>query len=220
MATAPKAAALRKRQAIDKAGKSMLLWVTIASIAVSFLLVASQFLYQEFAYKKQILDAKNKADTTLTQNLENIEELKAAFGPLDAGTNPNVNSKTVLDALPRELDTSAFGTSLQNVIAPRSGVSLDSVEIEDIAIDDESEEGGEVAGADPTPQEIKVSMTVAGNYEQLSNFVRDLELTIRPIKIDIMSITGSDADTRANIEMTTYYQPTKKVQITKEELTR
>lgn len=218
-----KATGLKKRQAIDHAGRTMLLWVVVASVAVSFLLVGAQFLYNQFAYNNRVLGAKNEAAATLEQNLKNIEELKAAFGPLDAGTNPNVSSTKVLSALPSELDTSAFGTSLQKVIAPRSGVTMDSVEISEASSASSFEEGVS-AGGEATdkslPQEIKIDLSVVGSYEQLSSFIRDLELTIRPIKINIMNITGSDTNTRASIEMTTYYQPSKTVTIVKKELPR
>ena len=70
------------------------------------------------------------------------------------------------------------------------------------------------------PQEIKATLTVAGSYDQLSKFIVDLERTIRPIKITTMNLSGSDTSTRAIIEMTTYYQPAKTVNITEKELRR
>lgn len=218
----PKATGLKKRQAIDHASRTMLMWIVIASVAVSFLLVGAQFLYQQFVYNARVLSVKGEAADTLADNLENIEELKKAFGPLDAGTNPHVNSTTVLDALPRELDTSAFGTSLQQVIAPRSGVTLDTVQFSDgaseVSLADEEDEDSEVLDPEATPREIGVALTVVGNYEQIAAFVRDLQISIRPIKINNMTITGSDANTRAAINLTTYYQPTKGVVIVEEEL--
>lgn len=218
-----KVTGLKKRQAIDNASRTMLLWVIVASIAISFFLVAAQFLYSQFAYNSRVYSAKSDASATLADNLENIKELKEAFGPLDAGTNRYVNSTKVLNALPRELDTSAFGTSLQQVIAPKSGVTLDSVEITEGATQSgglESIESDSSAVADPTPEEIQVAVTVVGNYDQIAAFIRDMELTIRPIKIRTMNVTGSDANTRASIEMTTYYQQSKGVVIETEKLKR
>lgn len=220
---APKATGLKKRQAIDKASRTMLLWIIAASVGVSFFLVGAQFLYSQFMYNNAVYAKKTEAVSTLDQNLVNIGELKNAFGPLDAGTNPYVNSTKVLNALPRELDTSAFGSSLQQVIAPRSGVTLDSVDIQGAEESAESLDGEDAAtttSADPTPQEIKVTVTVVGSYDQLTAFIRDLELTIRPVKINTMSVTGSDANTRATLELTTYYQPSKGVIIEEEELAR
>lgn len=218
---APKVTGLKKRQAIDKASRTMLLWIIAASVGVSFFLVGAQFLYSQFVYNNKVYAAKSEAASTLDQNLVNIEELKNAFGPLDAGTNPNVSSTKVLNALPRELDTSAFGSSLQQAITPRSGVTLDAVDIQ--GADDASEESegtGEAVEADPTPKEIKLTATVVGSYDQLTEFIRDLEITIRPIKINTLSVTGSDSNTRATLELTTYYQPSKGVVIEEEEVSR
>ncbi len=213
MAPTSRATGLRKRQAIHSASRTMFVWVAVASIAVSFLLVGAQFLYTQFMFNNKVLAAKDKAARTLSEDKENIEKLKENFGPLDAGTNKNVSSAKVLSALPSELDTSAFGTSLQQIIAPRSGVTLEAVTI------NQNQEGDDTQSSpSATPQEIPVSVTVSGQYDQISEFIKDLELTIRPIKIRTVNVTGSDSNTRAAIEMTTYYQPAKKVELKKQEV--
>lgn len=215
---------VRKRQAINKASKTMLIWVGAASVAVSFLLVASQYIYGQFVYNNKVISAKDKAINQLNENLKNIETLKSAFGPLDAGTNPYVNSTKILAALPRELDTSAFGSSLQKVIGPRSGITLESVKIEESDASLIANDIGSQAALDVNavvePQEIKATLTVAGSYEQLSKFIKDVEATIRPIRLATMNVSGSDTNTRAIIEMTTFYQPTKGVKIVTEDLRR
>lgn len=219
MAQASKTNGMRKRQAIDKASQTMLLWVMAASVTVSFLLVGAQFFYGQFAYNNRVLGAKNEAVATLEQNLENVEELKKNFGPIEAGTNPYVSPDSILSALPNERDTSVFGTSLQQVFATRSGVQLNSVEIGgngDESLEDSSSE----SAADPTPQEIGATVVVTGSYEQVASFIRDLERSIRPIRIDSLDLSGTDTSIRATLEITTYYQPTKRVVIVEEELPR
>lgn len=213
MAPINRATGLRKRQAIHSASRTMFVWVAVASIAVSFLLVGAQFLYSQFMFNNKVLSAKDKAARTLAEDKDNVEKLKENFGPLDAGTNKNVNSAKVLSALPSELDTSAFGTSLQQIIAPRSGVTLESVAI------NQNQAGVDIqVSSEPTPQEIAVSVTVSGQYDQIGEFVKDLELTIRPIKVRTISVTGSDSNTRAALEIITYYQPAKKVELRKQEI--
>ncbi|HEX6462370.1 MAG TPA: type 4a pilus biogenesis protein PilO [Candidatus Saccharimonadales bacterium] len=204
---------LKKRQAISSANRTMFAWVAIASIAISILLVAAQFLYKQFLYNNNVYSAKSKAATTLATNQENIVKLKEAFGPLDAGTDKNVSSTKVLNALPREKDTSAFGTSIQQIIAPLSGVTLESVSIESQSESAEAVADGSTGGG---PQPINASVTVSGSYEQILAFVRDLERVIRPITINTMNVTGSDTNTRLALELTTYWQPAKGVEIKKE----
>ncbi len=205
-----RATGLKKRQAISSANRTMFAWVAIASIAISILLVAAQFLYKQFLYNNNVYSAKSKAASTLAENQNNIVKLKEAFGPLDAGTDKNVSSTKILNALPREKDTSAFGTSIQQVITPLSGVTLESVSIESQAEDVEPSD--EASG----PQPINASITVSGSYEQVLAFVRDLERVIRPITINTMNVTGSDKNTRLALDITAYWQPAKGVEIKKE----
>jgi hypothetical protein len=40
-----KATGLKKRQAISSANRTMFIWVAVASVAISILLVAAQFFY-------------------------------------------------------------------------------------------------------------------------------------------------------------------------------
>lgn len=224
MAPTPKITGLRKRQAIDKAAQSMLLWVVAASLMVSILIVSSQFFYSQFMYNNKVIGAKNKAAGTLADNVENIEELKESFKPLEAGAIPNVNPDKVLSALPAELATSAFGTSLEKVFAPQSGVTLTSVQIQA-----SSNEGGDLLADSlvtsdsseasvPTP--ISATIVAAGSYEQIATFVKNLERSIRPIQVDTFDIRGTSTNLQATIELTTYYQPAKKFTIVEEELKR
>ncbi|MBL8160037.1 hypothetical protein JNJ66_06300 [Candidatus Saccharibacteria bacterium] len=213
-----KTTGLRKRQEISSANRTMLLWIVAASVAVSFLLVASQFLIQRFNYNAKVLGIKNKAVSQLDENLKNIETLKKEFTTLDHG-NKNVNSRKVLNALPSELDPSAFGTSIQQAVAPKSGVTLETVSIDRTALNTEGlepVEGEEPVALTPTPQELRATVAVSGNYDQVANFVKDMELVIRPIKFNKVNLSGSDSNTRATIELTTYYQPKKTVEVKKE----
>lgn len=222
--SAPKIGGLKKRQAIDKASQTMLLWVIAAAVTVSILVVGAQFFYSQFTYNNKVIGAKNQAAATLEQNLINIEELKKNFAPLEKGVNPNVDPGKILSALPPELDTSDFGTSLQQVFALEAGVTLVSAQIDSSGGSDEGSLTGEFTGSSsPTesvPQNLGATIVVSGNYEQIAGFMESLERSIRPITIDTMNLSGTSGSLRATIELTTYYQPEKTFTITKEELPR
>lgn len=224
MASMPKISGMKKRQAINKASQSMLLWIVAASVTVSILLVGAQFFYQQFTYQNKVLGAKREAASTLAQNLVNIEELKKNFAPIESGAIPNVDTGKILSALPAEFDTSGFGTSLEQVFAPQSGVTLSSVEIDssaasdDSLISDSASSGGN--RQDPTPQPITATVVASGGYQQISDFVANLERSIRPITINTLDVSGTSTNLRATIELTTYYQPTKEFVIIEEGLPR
>src|SRR5690242_7648764 len=67
---------LKKRQQIENAGKSMFMWVAIASVAVSICVVTVQFLFQQWSYNNRVLTAKYKAADTLKDNISNAKKLQ------------------------------------------------------------------------------------------------------------------------------------------------
>lgn len=211
---------VKKRQQIELAGRTMFLWVAIAAVAVSFCFATGQYLFSKWQFNNKIIDAKYKATTTLTNNLSNAEELRKNIDGLVASleldsvkTNKDdPNTKSVLDALPTSFDPAALATSLQQVILGRSGVSVESIVVP-------TQTAGEnIETTDPTPQEMKFSVVVSAPYDKVVNLVRDMERTIRPIKINSVSMNGSDQSLRVTIDATTYYQPSRSVELKKEAL--
>ncbi|HWZ65533.1 MAG TPA: type 4a pilus biogenesis protein PilO [Patescibacteria group bacterium] len=204
---------LKKRQQIEHANRRVFLWVAIASVALSFLLVLTQFFYQKWAYNNRVIDAKTKTSNTLTQNLSNATALRqninALVGNQDLAsvkTNPaDSNLKIVLDALPSRLDTTALATSLQ-AITSLSGVAIENIDVPGSPSQDASQTSS-------SPIEQKFSIVVTGTYDKIRGMVVDLERSIRPIKITNLQLTGSDTSLRAAIDGVTYYQASKTVTI-------
>ncbi len=204
---------LKKRQQIELAGRNMFIWVVVAAVAVSFCVATGQYLFSKWQYNNKVLSAKFKASDTLTQNITNAKQLKQEVDSLVANANlalvktdPNdSNLKSILDALPTAQDSAALATSLQQVILGRSGVTIESITVP--PEDDQAAEGATEA----KPQEIRFSFVVSGTYAKVEAMIKDLERTIRPIKITGITLNGTDANLRAGIEATTYYQPSKTV---------
>lgn len=214
---------LKKRQQIEGAGKAMFLWVAIAAVALSICVATGQYLFTKWDYNNRVLSAKYQAAQTLTNNLANAEDLKQEIDSLVANqdlasvkTNANdPNTKSILDALPTDLDSAALATSLQQVILSRSGVSIEA-----ISVPPDADTSGQSTDAVTTgAQEIKFSFVVNGTYDKVQALVKDLERTIRPMKIVNMSLTGSDANLRGSFDLVTYFQPAKTVNL-KEEVVR
>ena len=215
---APRLTGLKKRQQIELAGRNMFAWVVVAAVAVSFCLATGQYLFSKWQYNNKVLGAKYTASDTLAQNIVNAKQLKQEVDALVANANlalvktdpADSNLKSVLDALPTVPDTAALATSLQQAILSRSGVTIESITVP-------PETSQPVDGADkPTPQAITFSFVVSGSFSKIQAMVKDLERTIRPIQVTGINLTGTDANLRANIEATTYYQPSKTVNATEE----
>src|SRR6266702_3268205 len=115
---------LKKRQQIENAGRSMFIWVVIASVAVSVCIVTAQFLFQKWTYNNNVLSAKYKAAGQLQKNITNAKQLQDAVNALVSSddlasvkTNQDdPNTKSVLDALPSTFDATALATSFQKAI--------------------------------------------------------------------------------------------------------
>lgn len=220
----PKLTGLSKRRQIDSANKTMFLWVAIAAIVVSFAIVGIQFIYRQFDANNKVLAAKYKASGTLSDNLDNVDALKENVSKLVGNQNLTAsrnqenenNLQVVLDALPTKSDVSAFGGAIQQVIAPQSGVTLES-------LDAPNDEGGvtedgstEATTSDSGAVEQRYSLTVIGSYQSIQSFLQNVEKTIRPVRITTMTVSGTDNTLRASIELVTYYQPEKNVSIKQE----
>lgn len=208
---------LKKRQQIERANRTMFVWVAVASVAVSFLLVMAQFLFQKWDYNNRVLAVKSKAENTLTQNIKNAQTLQdnvnALIGSQDlasAKVDPNdTNTKVVLDALPSVNDTVALATSLQQAILSRSGVTIESINVPGQV----AAPAGAPAEDSSQPIEVKFTIVISGPYDRIRGAVVDMGRSIRPMKITGINLTGSDTAMRAALEGVSYYQPAKTTSI-------
>lgn len=225
---------LKKRQQIENAGKTMFMWVAIASVAVSICVVTVQFLFQQWSYNNRVLSAKYKAVDTLKDNIENAKKLQEEVNGLVSNealasvkTNTSdPNTKSILDALPSKFDATALATSLQQAILSRSGVTIESISVPSdqagAATGTETSAGGAApatdtaATPDAQPQEMKFDIAVSGSYDKIRSMLLDLERTIRPIKVTAISLDGDDTAMTATISAVTYYQPAKSASIKQE----
>lgn len=222
---------LKKRQQIENAGRSMFVWVAIASVAVSICIVTTQFLFQKWTYNNRVLSAKYKAADQLSKNITNAHQLQNAVNALVSNqdlasvkTNTDdPNTKSVLDALPSTFDATAWATSLQKAILSHSGVAIDGISVP--SDQDQTATGASTTttpSSSPasttasTPQQMKFEVTVSGSYDKIRNMMLDLERTIRPIQVTDITLDGNDASMTATIGGVTYYQPSKSANVTQE----
>ncbi len=229
---------LKKRQQIENAGRSMFIWVAIASVAVSICIVTAQFLFQKWTYNNRVLDAKYKAAEQLKKNITNAKQLQDAVNALVSNddlasvkTNTDdPNTQSVLDALPSRFDSTALATSFQQVILKHSGVTVEGISVPSDQDPSASANAGATGGAPTTanptstktpgtattPQEMRFTLTVSGSYDKIRNMFLDLERTIRPMKLTAVDLSGDDANMTATIGGVTYYQPSKSANIKQE----
>lgn len=215
---------IKKRQQIAQANKMIFVWVIIASVVISLCGVTIQFLFRQAAFNQKVIGAKLETQGTLSDNLENIQELKKNVDALLADTrlstvkanDSDSNLKVVLDALPTADDGSALGASLQQVILPKSKVQTsDLTTISSLILTDDSEEVSTAKGEALTSN---FNFAATGDYGQLQTMFGDLERTIRPMNVQTFTMQGVDGAIRATVTGVTYYSPEQTVQLGKKSI--
>lgn len=218
-----KDATLRKRQQIDSSKRTMFIFVAISAFTVGVALVVSFFLVQQIWFHGRIINQKQKAVTTISSNLEAVEDLKDNIRLLD--TNDALNSvksgddsnavQVVLDALPTEPNADALGASLQvRFVGAVDGLTLESLTVEGQSESGVSESSDESSEDSANPG-IGFSMSVSGTAEQLKALLNRFERSIRVIRIDNLAVEASSEKITMNITGEAYYKPGYEVKVGK-----
>jgi Tfp pilus assembly protein PilO len=186
-----------KRSAIEQAKSVVLIWVVVASVLVSFSLVGINFLWNLRGYNSRVVGAKREAEDTLRQNLANAPQLQQNYQLLE---DSEINSQDVLDALPSRYDFPALATSVASLVT-RSGLVIESFNGDDLG------ESAVQNMASPTPVDMPFQLTVEGSYDDVKKFIENLNRSIRVMKIEKLSLSGTNANMQAELEITSFYQP-------------
>lgn len=212
-----------KRLQIDKANTRIVTIIAVAAILTTFSIVASRALLSQRSYQARVIVEKEKAAKQLKINRENLERLKTSYLAFvstpqniiggDSKTNGEKNgdnAKIILDALPSKYDFPALASSLEKVLDERN-FKVESI----TGTDDELTQAAQTSSPNPTPIEIPFELTVNSDYNSLRSLVEVFELSIRPMNITSLTLSGDNTSAQLGISAKTYYQPAKNVDITK-----
>lgn len=213
-----------KRVMIDKANARLVAVVSIAAFAAVFSLVAAKTLWSQAAYQGRVITAKQAALTQLEANSKAMDQLKPSYdafvgtstnaiggNSLGSGPKDGDNAKIILDALPSKYDFPALATNIETIVNDQS-VQLTSIS----GVDDEIAQSSNVDSPNPQAVEMPFQLSVTADYTKVQSLVGALEHSIRPIKIQTMSIAGTQDKISMTISATTYYQPAKSLKIRSE----
>lgn len=215
---------IKKRQQIAQANKMIFVWVIIASVVISLCGVTVQFLFRQAAFNQKVIGAKLETQGTLSDNLENVQELKKNVDALLADTRlskvkaneSDTNLKVVLDALPTADDGSALGASLQQIILPKSKVDTSDLTTISALMTAEGAEGASAGAGSASTSSF--TFTANGDYGRIQAMFGDLERTIRPMNVQSMTMQGADGAIRTTVTGVTYYSPEQSVQLGKKSI--
>ena len=217
-----KKVALRKRTMIEKANRTMFIWVACASVVVGVSMVAIIFLAQMLMFNEKVLAEKNKTVATLKQNIKNIPDLKTAVRVLDtdqALIDSKANSddqaiQVILDALPSDANSLAFGSSLQTKILNFPGLSIDKMQVDPVQGVESFTSSSQSNSSNYSEQgEIAFRVSVIGNEAALKQALLNIEKSIRTIDITMLKIETQTNTMSMTIEGRGYYEPARTVEL-------
>jgi hypothetical protein len=217
-----------KKIQIDKANLTVVIVVAVACFVTIFSLVASKVLVGELAYQKKVIDQKNDTRKVLKDNLAARDQLVSQYTAfVDTGSNiiggssdgvgdrDGDNAKIILDALPSKYDFPAVATSLEKLVS-QNNLSIATIS----GSDDELAQATTASSSSPQPVEMPFQLGVEGSAKRTAEFLKTLQQSIRPFKIQSINVTGNDKSITTSVTAVTYYQPEKNLNIREEAVKR
>ncbi|MDB5165156.1 MAG: hypothetical protein JWM00_46 [Candidatus Saccharibacteria bacterium] len=211
--------ALRKRQQIANANRTMFITVAGVSALVGMAIVVSIFLGQKLLFNEKVLGEKQHTINVLQDNnkvasrlKDNIRVLNTSQELTDAKAHPeDAPLRVVLDALPADANSSAFGASLQQVLLVGEGISIDTLSLNPVSgvessVSDPVTTDTATTSADSIVFSFSVSTTPDG-ADSLRQLLQRLERSVRIVRVLSYEIErqGSRLALKATAEV--YYQP-------------
>jgi hypothetical protein len=222
---ATKEVALRKRQQIAKANRTMFLWVAGVSVIVGFAAVGSIFLVQKLAFNQKVINEKNNTVSVLTKNNAAVAELEENIRLLD--TNEGLNSakanpedkalQVILEALPADANSLALGSSLQDKLMKGvDGLTLESLNVTPVAGIEVSSDGA-VQDASSTVEEgqnqITFNLVASGDANALKALLERFERSIRAIDITNLVLEQANGKLTMTIDGHAFYEPARTIEL-------
>ena len=222
--------AIRKRQQIAKANRTMFIWVAGVSAIVGIAIVASLFLLQKAWFNEKVLAEKGATSSTLIDNNKVIEELKNQIRVLN--TNDALRSsmiqgesqpiQVVLDALPSDANSSALGSSLQEKFLNGSGLTIESLNVDPVqgveSRDENVKDASRPNSSDANGETNKITFrfsvsTGVNNVSAFKELLQKLERSIRAVDVTALSVETQGSRIILTVDGRAFYQPAKTVEL-------
>lgn len=223
----PNDAAIRKRTQINKANRTMFLWIAAASAIVGAVIVVSIFLAQKLFYNEKVLAAKQDTVNTLSHDNSVVTDLEDQVRALDANSalasvkanDTDQAIQVILDALPSEANSLALGASLQNkLLAGIQGLTLESIQVDPVVgvetlTGDPNSLSAASDGTTPTDNSITFQFVVSGSDAALKQVLQNLERSIRTIQVTSLKIEIESSGPKMTVQGKAFYEPAKTLEL-------
>jgi hypothetical protein len=215
---------------INKEQSRLLIAVIVASLVSVFCLVGSKNLVSKSIYQGKVISARHKSAEQIKTDIRNANTLVTQYKNVFIGdsakniiggendSNPYApppdgdNGRIVIDALPETYNFPALLTSLQLIM------NDNHLSAQSIGGTDQSSTASNDPSGSPKFSSMDVTVSGTGTYSNAQSFVKDLERSIRPFDVTSLSLTGNENSLIVNLNITTYYQPAKTININSKEI--
>jgi hypothetical protein len=215
--------ALRKRQQIANANRTMFIWVAATSALLGIAVVISIFLFQKAVFNEKVLGEKSKTASTLIANNKAVDELKNQVRVLNTNEDLKKNLaagedkpvQVILDALPSHANSSAFGASMQKKLLDLDNLKIAGLTVNPVAgVEDQGTNadtsGSNTVGGNQIEFQFDAEASIT-NGDTLKKLQQNLERSIRPIDITGLTIETQSSILSLKVSGHTYYQPAKTI---------
>jgi len=215
---------------ISKEQSTLMAIVATATVITVFCLMSSKALLGQAAYQRRVINARHQSANQLNSDIDNANNLANQYNNVFIGKDsqniiggindskynsfpPNGdNGNIVLDALPKVYDFPALLTSMSVLL------SENSIGSPSIGGTDQSTTLSNSPSGKPTATPIDITVSGTGTYQASEQLVKTLESSIRPFDVTHLSLGGSGKSLSIDLDLTTYYQQAKTVNITSKEI--
>lgn len=211
-----------KHLQISKANTMVVMVVGVSAFLTAFSLVAARTILIKRSYQGRVIAAKAVAAKQLEDNIKAVDQLVKSYNAFvdqqeniikgnstGQGERDGDNAKIILDALPSSYDFPALATTLEKILNSRN--------LTDGVISGQDDEVAQKTASsnETAPIEMPFQLSAAGSYTAMQDLIKDLDISIRPIQITSIQLSGNEASLSLNINAKTFYQPDKQLKITK-----
>lgn len=190
----PKGTKVSKRQAFANSlstSNLIALSILVGVLSIILAIVIGKQLLGSMMLNARVIGKKTAASKQINTNYDNLKALQSEYNNLGS------LRETVTTAMPTKPSLPQLWAMMEN-IGTTSGVSTSSVSSVSTS-DVEAEPGSEV-------QELPITVSVQGSYSAIQDYLKNLELSTRPLRVTNVALSGTDNTVQANLTITTYYQ--------------
>lgn len=192
--TTTKAGNVSKRQAFANSlstSNLIALAILIGVLSIVLALIIGKQLLGSMMLNARVIGKKSAASKQINTNYDNLKKLQGEYNNLGALRD------TAATALPTKPDLPQLWAMMEN-IGTTSGVTTTSVS-STTAADVQAPAGGDV-------QQLPITVAVQGSYAAVQDYLKNLELSTRPLRVTNIMLSGTNNTVQANLTITTYYQ--------------